>query len=201
MLSDPESTASSLLPADFTRALRLLHSSDPGSVDELRSILDASIAERYGPSKTILARLPKSRFRCEAELSCDGAFTDAGGNDVGGKDEVPRISIPDEGQADGAVCKVCNVPELGPLILIQCRDCAEFYHPLCHQPPVIELDAQDPDFLWRCDGCEKKAAVLGKTTCTLPIDPIMRNRGGLETKKCAKKKFGKKSMNHNYSIR
>lgn len=95
---------------------------------------------------------------------------------------------------------MCNVPELGPLILIQCRDCGEFYHPLCHQPPVVELCAQDPDFLWRCDECEKKAAVLRKTTCVLPKDS-MRNRGGLEKKKKFAKKHAKKSTIHNYSIR
>ncbi|XP_050461998.1 integrator complex subunit 12-like [Cataglyphis hispanica] len=66
---------------------------------------------------------------------------------------VPRISIPDEGSADGTVCKICNGAKLGPLILLECQECQEAYHPLCHQPPVIDVDVYDPRFVWRCRRC------------------------------------------------
>ncbi|XP_014482328.1 PREDICTED: integrator complex subunit 12-like [Dinoponera quadriceps] len=69
-------------------------------------------------------------------------------------EDVPRISIPDEGlSADGTVCKICNGVKLGALILLECQECQEAYHPLCHQPPIVDVDVYDPRFIWRCRRC------------------------------------------------
>ncbi|XP_011137305.1 integrator complex subunit 12-like [Harpegnathos saltator] len=69
-------------------------------------------------------------------------------------EDVPRISIPDEGlSVDGAVCKICNGAKLGALILLECQECQEAYHPLCHQPPIVDVDVYDPRFVWRCRRC------------------------------------------------
>ncbi|XP_076289386.1 integrator complex subunit 12 [Lasioglossum baleicum] len=67
--------------------------------------------------------------------------------------DIPRISIPDEGLGDGLFCKVCNGTKLGPLILLECQDCQEAYHPLCHQPPVVDVDVYDPRIVWYCNNC------------------------------------------------
>ncbi|XP_076645551.1 uncharacterized protein LOC143355000 [Halictus rubicundus] len=67
--------------------------------------------------------------------------------------DIPRISIPDEGSGDGQFCKVCNGTKLGPLILLECQDCQEAYHPLCHQPPVVDVDVYDPRIVWHCNNC------------------------------------------------
>ncbi|XP_011166312.1 integrator complex subunit 12-like [Solenopsis invicta] len=66
---------------------------------------------------------------------------------------IPRISIPDEGSADGTVCKICNGAKLEPLILLEYQECQETYHSLCHQPPIIDIDVYDPRFVWRCRRC------------------------------------------------
>ncbi|XP_033338190.1 integrator complex subunit 12 [Megalopta genalis] len=67
--------------------------------------------------------------------------------------DIPRISIPDEGSGDGLFCKICNGAKLGPLILLECQDCQEVYHPLCHQPPVVDIDVYDPRIVWHCNNC------------------------------------------------
>ncbi|XP_012148227.1 integrator complex subunit 12 isoform X2 [Megachile rotundata] len=73
--------------------------------------------------------------------------------DYSEKGDVPRISIPDEGSGDGLLCKVCNGAKLGPLILLECQECQEVYHPLCHQPPVVDIDVFDPRIVWMCQKC------------------------------------------------
>ena len=104
---------------DFYRALHLLHSKDPSSADGLRELLDAAIARRDGTCSGTTNRKLKPSTRItldfENEAAADATigadsrrtgFKDAKGNDVNGKDEVPRISIPDEDQNDVAACKV-----------------------------------------------------------------------------------------------
>ncbi|XP_023245838.1 integrator complex subunit 12-like [Copidosoma floridanum] len=159
MCSEPEMCS----VRDFARALRLLHSPEPGSTEKLRVLLNVAIAQRYGSGKSIPAggareRVDNASSRIKSEEESDGeAFTDSVGNSVGGKDEVPRISIPDEEHGESLTCRVCNVPEFGPLILIKCRGCSELYHPLCHQPSVV--DAQGPDFNWRCSQCDNRSSL------------------------------------------
>ncbi|XP_078040312.1 integrator complex subunit 12 [Augochlora pura] len=67
--------------------------------------------------------------------------------------DIPRISIPDEGSGDGLFCKICNGAKLGPLVLLECQDCQDVYHPLCHQPPVVDIDVYDPRIVWHCKNC------------------------------------------------
>ncbi|XP_068993196.1 integrator complex subunit 12 [Neodiprion pinetum] len=71
------------------------------------------------------------------------------------KMDIPTISIPDEGSSagDDALCKICNGARLGPLILLECQECQDVYHPLCHQPPVLDLDIYDPRLVWHCAKC------------------------------------------------
>ncbi|OAD53028.1 Integrator complex subunit 12 [Eufriesea mexicana] len=83
--------------------------------------------------------------------------------DCSEKGDIPRISIPDEGSGDGLLCKVCNGAKLGPLILLECQECQEVYHPLCHQPPVVDIDVYDPRIVWRCRKCMDTSSVNSAT--------------------------------------
>lgn len=55
--------------------------------------------------------------------------------------------------------KICNGAKLGPLILLECQECQEVYHPLCHQPPVVDIDVYDPRIVWRCRKCMDTSSV------------------------------------------
>lgn len=56
--------------------------------------------------------------------------------------------------------KICNGAKLGPLILLECQECQEAYHPLCHQPPIIDMDVYDPRFVWRCRRCADTSSAI-----------------------------------------
>lgn len=135
-------------------ALALLHSTEKGSAERLRRMLDACIERRHGHEKTLAVRMPE-RFLQNVDESALPTQTSKGHDhaaqegsvikteiwdgdpeiislleadepeNVGShrtseikvfevdyedccEDEkvVPRISIPDEGFADGTVCKV-----------------------------------------------------------------------------------------------
>lgn len=138
---------------DFFNALALLHSTDENSAEELRRMLDACIEKKYGPDKTLAARMPRrflqntddaitsirmskkynhvqercietmeneiwDGFEVVSSLESDVTenITDPRTIDMEvfeinyenycDNQSVPRISIPDEGSADGTVCKV-----------------------------------------------------------------------------------------------
>lgn len=124
-------------------ALALLHSTERGSAEKLRRMLDACIERRHGAERTLAARMPK-RFLQNVDESApqtpktqgrdvmkteiwDGDpeiifFFEADEPENTGRTsdvrvfeveecredekDIPRISIPDEGFADGSVCKV-----------------------------------------------------------------------------------------------
>ncbi|XP_020279800.1 integrator complex subunit 12-like [Pseudomyrmex gracilis] len=75
-------------------------------------------------------------------------------------ENFPRISIPDDGSA---VCKMCNGAKLGAMILLECQECQETYHPLCHQPPIVDVDVYDPRFVWRCKRCLETPVISSRT--------------------------------------
>lgn len=135
---------------DLFNALALLHSTDENSAEKLRRMLDACIEKKYGPGKTLAARMPRRFIQntddAKASTRILRKYDYVQGRSVKGmKDKirdgsevisllesdttknhqttdikvfeidyencfddqnVPRISIPDEGSADGTVCKV-----------------------------------------------------------------------------------------------
>ncbi|KAF7419063.1 hypothetical protein HZH68_001716 [Vespula germanica] len=100
------------------------------------------------------------------------------------KIDVPRISIPDDISNDGALCKICNGTKLGPLILLECQECQEIYHPLCHNPAVVDIDVYDPRLVWRCGKCVEATASTYETTT------LEEERKG-DVKKITNNKFAK----------
>ncbi|XP_033216365.1 integrator complex subunit 12-like [Belonocnema kinseyi] len=162
------------------KGLALMHSREKSSTKKLRMMLDSFIAKKCGPEQTLESRIPRNFLKkvescqqipqvlsevdsssVDSEIFSDGVDEillmpikiRSESEDSLDMDEVPRISIPDEGFGDGALCLVCNGSNLGPFILLECHNCEEVYHPLCHQPPVTEIDIYDPELIWFCGNC------------------------------------------------
>ncbi|XP_011698316.1 PREDICTED: integrator complex subunit 12-like isoform X2 [Wasmannia auropunctata] len=137
-----------------------IRTGDPETI----SLLEANEAENIKTHRTPGVKV----FEIDYEDCCED------------EEDIPRISIPDEGSADGtAVCKICNGAKLGPLILLECQECQEAYHPLCHQPPVIDVDVYDPRFVWRCGRCVVGAPSVTSTRVKImekrPVRKVRRN--------------------------
>lgn len=106
----------SQMRADFFNALALLHSTAENSTEKLRRMLDACIERKRG--RTLAARMPRTflhegpatrrRREDDASRAANRPTADVSAREECCNDEdVPRISIPDEGSpADGTVCKV-----------------------------------------------------------------------------------------------
>jgi len=134
---------------EFCSALALLRSTEEDSAEKLRRMLDACIEKRYGPGRTLAARMPKRflqdtderpvapvttpkrRVRGQSatknqlwdasqqivslsrtdDIADRSTTIDVGVLEVGymncyDDEDIPRISIPDEGPTDTTVCKV-----------------------------------------------------------------------------------------------
>jgi len=135
---------------EFCNALALLRSTEEDSAEKLRRMLDACIEKRYGPGRTLAARMPK-RFLQDADerpvapavtpkrrvrgqsatknqvwdgsqqiadslsrtddiadrsTTIDVEVLEVGYMNCYDDEDIPRISIPDEGPTDTTVCKV-----------------------------------------------------------------------------------------------
>lgn len=40
--------------------------------------------------------------------------------------------------------------------LIECHECHNYYHQICHKPPMTNKDIHDPRFLWYCTQCSRR---------------------------------------------
>lgn len=152
---------------DFLSALALLRSSDEDSAEKLGSMLFALMEKKTDdksdncPAKLagIVSQFQDGTDRSPEDCTSSGESIDLSPSEIRTIDEshededIPRISIPDETTGDGVVCKICNGDKLGPLILLECQECQDVYHPLCHHPPVVDIDVYDPRIVWRCERC------------------------------------------------
>ncbi|XP_015191551.1 PREDICTED: integrator complex subunit 12-like [Polistes dominula] len=179
---------------EFFGALALLRSNDDDSTEKLRKMLDEQIEKRYGKGKTLAVRmskefLQKESTRCKTYSKNSLKFTSENNSEINKskmdddnddeleKIDIPRISIPDDIPTDGALCKICNGTKLGPLILLECQECQEIYHPLCHNPAVIDIDVYDPRLVWRCGKCVEVRVSSYETPPPPPPPPPLASLG------------------------
>lgn len=67
--------------------------------------------------------------------------------------------------------------------MLECQECQEAYHPLCHQPPVIDVDVYDPRFVWRCRRCVETPSVTPTKVKIIEKGPMGKIRRNSDTVK------------------
>lgn len=90
----------------------------------------------------------------------------------------------------GLACAVCRlVNTSSDNRLVECTECHQLYHQLCHEPKIA--NANDSRLVWYCASCSKK---LKKTTVT-PVTNVVKPNGSeskvdsKSTKEATKDKF------------
>ncbi|KAI4504844.1 hypothetical protein M0802_000394 [Mischocyttarus mexicanus] len=154
---------------EFFDALALLRPNEDDSAEKLRKMLDEQIEKRYGKSKTLAVRMPKeflnkeiTRCKTYSKNSIKKKFT---------TDKNIEIIVSDNNNNKIKDKSICNGTKLGPLILLECQECQEIYHPLCHNPAVIDIDVYDPRLVWRCGKCVEVTASSYETPPPPPSPP------------------------------
>lgn len=158
----------------LNKCLKLLHSNDPDSTEQMKVMLEETIKAKYG-------------IRVQINLSGLGVNNNS---DSFNEDEVPvqgkkpKYMIPtppmypdienaedsESTDSDGSMsleilendltCCVCRGLAVGARNrLVECLECHALYHQECHSPPIAD-DVNDPRLVWYCTSCTK---VMNKT--------------------------------------
>ncbi|XP_015113539.1 integrator complex subunit 12 [Diachasma alloeum] len=166
------------LDSHFVQGLRLLHSSNKDSVDQLRSLLDEAIKQKHGLSKMLCNVLHK-KYTMEEPVLSDHSSTSSKRSKSSSssskhshkssKSDSPEELIartpPDllisddplgEILEDDLTCVVCKVMDVGARNrLVECADCYALYHQECHTPHIPDTQIDAPKTLWYCSNCIK----------------------------------------------
>ncbi|XP_046668427.1 integrator complex subunit 12 [Homalodisca vitripennis] len=158
----------------LTRSLKLLHSPDEESAEQLRLIMEETIKNKYGNRKPInLLGLGLNKKSTNVDDAVRGKRIklDDGDNNsplyLGPVDESQTSdSDSDDGVAleildDDLACVVCRGMAVGAgNNLVECLECHSLYHQECHNPPITQ-DVNDPRFVWYCANCTKTLNKVG----------------------------------------
>ncbi|XP_063990967.1 integrator complex subunit 12 [Diachasmimorpha longicaudata] len=166
------------LDSHFVQGLRLLHSSNKDSMDQLRSLLDEAIKQKHGLSKMLCNVLHK-KYTMEEPVLSDHSSTSSKrsksssasskhshkSNKSDSPEEViprtpPELLISDDPLAeileDDLTCVVCKGMDVGARNrLVECADCHALYHQECHTPHIQDSQIDVPKLLWYCSNCIK----------------------------------------------
>ncbi|XP_051173030.1 integrator complex subunit 12-like [Leptopilina boulardi] len=146
---------------EMFKALSLLHSTDESSGKNLRLMLDSLIEEKFGFQKTVTSRISKA-ILTKAE-SCGISVEPQNVSSETIKifktesehDDIPRISIPDEGSEEG-VFHMENESNLGAFILFECQNCLENCQLLDNNnKSSIDIDDFNKELTWLCEKCSQ----------------------------------------------
>ncbi|XP_043279773.1 integrator complex subunit 12 isoform X2 [Venturia canescens] len=163
----------------FIQGLRLLHSSNKDSADQLRSLLDEAIKQKYGLTKMLCNVLHKKYTMEEPVLSdhsssgsskksksSSSKHSSKSSKSGSPEDRVSRDTPPDILQSDDNLaleileddltCVICKGMDVGARNrLVECVDCHSLYHQECHVPPIQDSQIDVPRLIWYCSNCLK----------------------------------------------
>ncbi|XP_055328483.1 integrator complex subunit 12-like [Paramacrobiotus metropolitanus] len=55
--------------------------------------------------------------------------------------------------------------------LLKCYECKKYYHQLCHKPPLVDVNPDDPRFVFYCSECTKKQKKQSEKAEAKPQSP------------------------------
>ncbi|KAJ8682894.1 hypothetical protein QAD02_018686 [Eretmocerus hayati] len=163
------------LDPQFLQALRLLHSSNRDSVEQLRSLLDDAIRQKYGTSKMLTNTLSKKYMMEETVLSDQSSTSSRKSKSSNSskhskhssKNSSPitiREPTPDPLQSDDnladiledVACVICKGMDVGAKNrLVECVKCGSLYHQECHTPAILDSQVDSHQTDWYCANCAK----------------------------------------------
>ncbi|XP_023248465.1 integrator complex subunit 12-like isoform X2 [Copidosoma floridanum] len=161
------------LDPQFLQALRLLHSNNRDSVEQLRSLLDEAIRQKYGASKMLTNTLHK-KYATEEQLSDHSSTSSkksksssSSKHSKSSKNDSPiiiREPTPDPLQSDDnladiledVACVICNEMSVGARNrLVECVKCGSLYHQECHTPHILDSQVDSHPGEWYCYNCTR----------------------------------------------
>lgn len=167
------------LDPQFTQGLRLLHSTNKDSAEQLRALLDEVIKQKYGPSKMLSNVLHKKYMMEEAALSDHSSSSSKKSKSSSSskhsskssknsspvnlptRDTPPDILQTDDTLAleileDDLTCVICKGMDVGARNrLVECLECHSLYHQECHVPHILDSQIDVPKQVWYCSNCSK----------------------------------------------
>ncbi|EFN82926.1 integrator complex subunit 12 [Harpegnathos saltator] len=168
------------LDPQFTQGLRLLHSTNKDSAEQLRALLDEAIKQKYGPSKMLLNVLHKKYMMEEPVLSDHSSSSSSKKSkssssskhsskssknsspvNLPTRDTPPDILQTDDTLAmeilnDDLTCVICKGMDVGARNrLVECLECHSLYHQECHVPHILDSQIDVPRQVWYCSNCSK----------------------------------------------
>ncbi|GAB1861976.1 Integrator complex subunit 12 [Camponotus japonicus] len=167
------------LDPQFTQGLRLLHSTNKDSAEQLRALLDEAIKQKYGPSKMLSNVLHKKYMMEEPVLSDHSSSSSKKSKssssskhsskssknsspvNLPARDTPPDILQTDDTLAleileDDLTCVICKGMDVGARNrLVECQECHSLYHQECHIPHILDSQIDVPKQVWYCSNCSK----------------------------------------------
>ncbi|XP_035723239.1 integrator complex subunit 12-like isoform X3 [Vespa mandarinia] len=165
------------LDPQFTQGLRLLHSTNKDSAEQLRALLDEIIKQKYGPSK-MLSNVLHKKYMMEEPVLSDHSSSSSSKKSKSSKhsskssknsspvnlparDTPPEIIQSDDTLAleileDDLTCVICKGMDVGARNrLVECVECHSLYHQECHVPHILDSQIDVPRLVWYCSNCTK----------------------------------------------
>jgi integrator complex subunit 12 len=127
----------------FLRAMQLLHSPSKDANEQLKSMLDESLAQKKAPPVVPIAK-PTGPTIKPVVANRQPA-------------PVPNPILVPSDDIDPSGCVVCKRTEqrVGNEI-VECQECHNLYHQECHKPSLENENVKDPRFVWYCSTCTSK---------------------------------------------
>ncbi|XP_043480987.1 integrator complex subunit 12-like [Leptopilina heterotoma] len=164
------------LDPHFIQGLRLLHSINKDSADQLRTLLDEAIRQKHGPVKMLCNVLHKKYTMEEPVLSDHSSGSSKKSKsssskhsskssknsspvNVPARDTPPDVMQSDDNLAleileDDLTCVVCKGMDVGARNrLVECAVCHFLYHQECHVSPILDSQIDGPGVVWHCFLC------------------------------------------------